>query len=51
MLDDSSHVLIMRRRLPDVSKLHRFTGWHPRVPFDQTLEQVLAAARERPGDE
>ncbi len=44
----------MRRRLPDVSKLHRLTGWRPRISFDQTLERILAAnaacnARERTG--
>ncbi len=41
----------MRRRLPDISKLHRLTGWRRQIPFDQTLERIIAAARERPGDD
>ena len=32
----------MRRRVPDTSKLERFTGFKPQVPLDETLRQVIA---------
>jgi len=37
----------LRRRLPDISKLQGLTGWRRQIPLDQTLGQVIAAARER----
>ena len=32
------------------SKFHRLTGWKPEIPFEQTLQDVLAFWRERTGD-
>ncbi|MAG33154.1 MAG: GDP-mannose 4,6 dehydratase [Deltaproteobacteria bacterium] len=29
----------------DATRLHELTGWSPRVPFDETLERILAHAR------
>ena len=31
----------MRRRVPDASKLHAFTGFKPRIGLDQTLREVI----------
>lgn len=31
----------MRRRVPDTSKLERYTGFRPEVPLDQTLREVI----------
>jgi UDP-glucose 4-epimerase len=31
----------MRRRVPDTSKLHRYTGFRPQIPLDETLRQVI----------
>jgi UDP-glucose 4-epimerase len=31
----------MRRRVPDASKLHRYTGFRPSIPLDQTLRDVI----------
>ncbi len=31
----------MRRRVPNTSKLQRFTGFRPEVPLDETLRQVI----------
>jgi nucleoside-diphosphate-sugar epimerase len=31
----------MRRRVPDISKLHAFTGFRPKVDLDQTLREVI----------
>jgi GDP-4-dehydro-6-deoxy-D-mannose reductase len=33
------------RLVGDPAKLHEATGWEPQVPFDETLHDVLAAAR------
>jgi UDP-glucose 4-epimerase len=30
----------MQRRVPDISKLQRFTGWTPEISLDETLRQV-----------
>jgi UDP-glucose 4-epimerase len=32
----------MRRRVPDASKLFRYTGFRPSTPLDQTLREVIA---------
>jgi UDP-glucose 4-epimerase len=31
----------MRRRVPDASKLYRYTGFQPSIPLDQTLREVI----------
>jgi len=31
----------MQRRVPDISRIKALTGWEPRVPLQQTLEQVV----------
>jgi UDP-glucose 4-epimerase len=36
----------MRRRVPDASKLFRYTGFRPSIPLDQTLREVIAHERE-----
>jgi len=33
----------MRRRVPDISKIHRFTGWAPRHTLDEILCDVIAS--------
>jgi UDP-glucose 4-epimerase len=33
----------MRRRVPDVSKIHRFTGWEPKHTLDEILRDVIAS--------
>ncbi len=35
----------MRRRVPDVSKLERFTGFRPRTGLDETLREVIEYER------
>ena len=37
----------MARRVPDVSKLLKFTGFRPRIPLAQIIEDVLADQRGR----
>jgi len=37
----------MLRRVPDVAKLERLTGFRPRTPLDQTIADVLADLRAR----
>jgi UDP-glucose 4-epimerase len=32
----------MRRRVPDISKIQRFTGWQPTHTLDQVLADVVA---------
>ncbi len=32
----------MQRRVPDISRIRALTGWEPRIPLAQTLEQVIA---------
>ena len=31
----------MQRRVPDISRIKALTGWEPRIPLTQTLEQVV----------
>jgi GDP-4-dehydro-6-deoxy-D-mannose reductase len=33
--------------LGDASKFKKATGWEPKIPFEQTLEDMLAYWRER----
>jgi UDP-glucose 4-epimerase len=33
----------MRRRVPDISKIHRFTGWAPKHTLDEILRDVIAS--------
>jgi UDP-glucose 4-epimerase len=33
----------MRRRVPDISKIHRFTGWKPQHTLDEILRDVIAS--------
>jgi UDP-glucose 4-epimerase len=35
----------MRRRVPDASKLERYTGFRPSIPLDETLKEVIAYQR------
>src|SRR5690606_16319339 len=35
----------MQRRVPDVSKLERFTGYRPRTPLEQIIDDVVAEKR------
>ena len=40
----------MARRVPDVGKLERVTGFRPRLPLDRIIEDIVAekrAARRR----
>ena len=37
----------MMRRVPDVSKLERFTGFRPRAPLDQIIHDVVEDQRAR----
>jgi UDP-glucose 4-epimerase len=37
----------MRRRVPDASKLLRYTGFQPTIPLDETLRDVIAYERGR----
>ena len=39
----------MMRRIPDVSKLERLTGFRPRTPLDRTIRDVLDDLRARGG--
>jgi nucleoside-diphosphate-sugar epimerase len=32
----------MRRRVPDLSKLHALTGYEPKVHLDDILDRVVA---------
>jgi GDP-4-dehydro-6-deoxy-D-mannose reductase len=34
----------------DCSKIHAVTGWKPKIPFEQTLRDVLADWRQRVRD-
>lgn len=31
----------MLRRVPDINKIQRAIGWHPTIPLDETLQQVV----------
>jgi len=33
----------MRRRMPDISKIHRLTGWAPKHALDEILRDVIAS--------
>jgi UDP-glucose 4-epimerase len=33
----------MRRRVPDVTRLHRLAGFVPAIPLDETIRQIIAA--------
>jgi UDP-glucose 4-epimerase len=35
----------MRRRVPDLSRIHSAIGWAPRIPFEDTLRDVIAFHR------
>lgn len=37
----------MDRRMPDLTKIERFTGWRPAISLDRTLEQVIEEIRAR----
>ena len=37
----------MRRRVPDVSKIKRVTGWEPTTPLDVTIDQIIAYQKPR----
>ena len=37
----TSGTLDMFRRIPDVSKIKRVTGWEPKVPLDTILDRVI----------
>ena len=37
----------MLRRVPDVRKLERFTGFRPRIPLEKTISDVIADRRAR----
>lgn len=36
----------MPRRVPDISKIHRLTGYQPTVDLDEILERVIASFRD-----
>lgn len=40
----------MRKRVPDNSKIHAYTGWIPRYDLDQTLHDIILAARQARND-
>jgi UDP-glucose 4-epimerase len=35
----------MRRRVPDTTKIHEFTGWHVTKSLDEILDEAVAEAR------
>ena len=37
----------VRRRVPDISKLTRLIGYHPRLSLEQTLASIIADQRSR----
>jgi len=39
----------MRRRVPDLTKIHALVGYEPRVPLDETLQRIVAWFGEREG--
>jgi UDP-glucose 4-epimerase len=38
----------MRRRVPDIHKIQQATGWSPKIPLAQTLDEIIAYFRGRP---
>jgi UDP-glucose 4-epimerase len=38
----------MRRRVPDVGKINRATGWQPTTPLDKTIDQIIAYFADDP---
>jgi UDP-glucose 4-epimerase len=38
----------MRRRVPDIHKIQLATGWSPKIPLAQTLDEIIAYFRSRP---
>jgi len=37
----------MRRRVPDVSKIHRTIGWQPVTPLNETIDQIIVYQQAR----
>jgi len=37
----------MRRRVPNIRRIHGLIGWEPRIPLDQTLQEVIAEFQAR----
>lgn len=37
----------MRRRVPDISKIHRVIGWKPEIELESTLRQLVEVAAEQ----
>jgi UDP-glucose 4-epimerase len=37
----------MHRRVPDLSRIHAAIGWAPRIPFEDTLRDIIAFHRGR----
>lgn len=37
----------MQRRVPDISKIRRLTGWQPEMALEETLAQVIADRQQR----
>jgi len=37
----------MQRRVPDIGKIRRVTGWQPQITLEQTLAQVIADRQQR----
>lgn len=31
----------MQRRVPNIDKIKRFTGWEPKIPLEETLNQII----------
>jgi UDP-glucose 4-epimerase len=36
----------MRRRVPDISKIHQFVGWEPQLRLDSTLQSIIESFAE-----
>ncbi len=39
----------MRRRVPSTEKINALIGWQPRIGLDETLDQVIAEFKQKPG--
>jgi UDP-glucose 4-epimerase len=37
----------MRRRVPDIRKIHACIGWQPTTPLDETIDQIIAYQKPR----